>query len=277
MSSRWPLALGSERAMSANTNTRKNRMVLQGELLGSESELEATKAWQRAMEGVSARDFTIHGCLFQMQHCMGEANLKKRRLLELFRKTQRLPDYSRAADAVRRGWQRWVELDLGVRADDSKLKKLQAIARYELQHAPPEAQPQIFNSQSEIWKASADDGFSQKIAYALSHPAGTKDSTRDFARVLLHNWLTGFWWLMPLKSVAADFARIQGTSNDTGARQKIYDNLRQITSRRTEGHPGAYYSAGWNGCFYSTSPPLIHCFETNGKPLFSAEGRRLFR
>lgn len=258
--------------MSANANTGKRRMVLQAELLGNELELEAAKAVQRLCKGGSEGDF-----LFLMQHCMGEAYLKKRRLLGLFRKTQQLPDYNRAADAVRRGWQRWVELDLGARADDSDLKFRQAVTVYELQHAPPDAQPQILNSQSELLKASPDDGFRHKIAYAWSHPAGTKDSTRDFTRVVLHNWLTGFWWLMPLKNVAADFARIQGIPNDTEAQKRFYDNLRQLTSRRTEGKPGAYYSGGWNGCFYSTDPPLVEYIEADGRPTFTTEGRRLLK
>ena len=104
-----------------------------------------------------------------------------------------------------------------------------------------------------------------------------EESDNDFAQVLLHHWLTGLWWLMPLSAVGAEIARIQGKPDAGDMIRKFNQRLRKIRTRKPEDASGKFFSQGWNGCFHSTHPPLIDCIEENGCPLLNATGRRLLR
>jgi hypothetical protein len=243
---------------------------------------ELYEAVKRARNEVFGEDLckggAVHSWAFLASHYTSEKRLDKIGQLELFRKTQRLPDYQRAEDAIKRGWARWVELEFGISADQARdeLKIQQFFLLYELHGATfREARQRILKLGSVPCGKSAahgDDGFFQRLGDALDDGARKKNGEHDFNMSLLYNWLTSFWWLMPLKNVAEDMARIQGTP---GMAQKFNARIRQIKSRRVEGYRGAFYSAKWNGCFYSTSPPLIDFIDPAGKPSLNQTGRRL--
>lgn len=129
-----------------------------------------------------------------------------------------------------------------------------------------------------IEKSKENKEFSRILRHIKADPPRRREKGyRQFIHVLLANWLTAFWWLMPLKAVAGDMAENEGRPGDPEAIGRFYQNLRQITTRRTPPLPGAFFSAGWNGVFYSTSPPLIEWIENDGSPHLSAEWKRLLQ
>lgn len=240
--------------------------------------------WKRAHDeefGGGRKRGSLSRFAFLAHHYGGEKQLESVGQLELFRRTQRLPDYQRAEDAVRRGWGRWIELELGISADEANdpLKVAQFVLLYGLRHAKSrEARQQLLASSPIACGFSAgrgDDTFFISLGHVLDDPPPAQAAERDFTQVLLHNWLAGFWWLMPLNAVAHDIARIQGKPEDEKTIAGLYQRLRKIQSRRAESCPGAFFSGGWNGVFYSSQPPLIDCIEKAGRPLLNATGRRL--
>src|SRR6266508_3384188 len=147
--------------------------------------------------------------MFSAHQYLGVKRLEKKGLLELFYKTQRLPDYPRAEDAVRRGWGRWVELEFGISADQAKdgLKIRQFRMLYELRGTSTrEARQAVLRRHAVLGRSfeRGDDEFLIRLGRALGDSPRTEDDTNDFAQVMLHHWLTGFWWLMRLTAVGYD-------------------------------------------------------------------------
>lgn len=255
-------------------------MVLDDALSCEEGQAEWRRAWTEEFQS-GRKGGSCHRFAFLAHHYQGQKRLEKLGLLELFRRTERLPDYQRAEDGVRRGWGRWMELEFGIGVDEArdKLKIRQFVLLYQLHRAKSRASRQrILRGYSVPCGASAargDNGFFRKLGHALDDPPRAEDNTNDFAQVLLDGWLTRFWWLMPLKAVAQDMAGIQGEPDNGKLIARLHARLRQIKRRKAESGRGSFLSAGWSGCFYSANPPLIDCIEANGRPLFTAAGRRL--
>jgi hypothetical protein len=246
------------------------------------SDGEYAKACDQAFKeqfGDGCKDGSIHQQAFLTSLYAGLKRLETLGQLELFRKTCQLPDYSRAEDAVRRGWGHFMELEFGITSDKAKDKL--RIRQCQLLDAVRGASTHGARTRilRDFWKVCAgsakwgDTGFFRKLGHALGDAPRSKEGINDFAQVLLNNWLTSFWWLMPLKAVAQDMARIQGKPDDAKMITSFNTRLRQIRSRKVESRPGAFFSAGWNGCFYSTSPPLIDYIERDGRPVINAVGR----
>jgi hypothetical protein len=280
MSSRLPLR--SERAVITPANSGTKRLILQQDLEHQEFQELQHRAWADVFGTDSRKKGSIREFLFLASYYAGEERLKKAGLLEFFRKTQKLPDYRRAEDAIKRGWSKWVELEFGICADDNKnkLKIRQFVLLFELRGARSrdERQRILRGNRVECMASAAkgDDDFFRKLGRTLDDPGRTNYATHDFSQVLLHNWLTGFWWLMPLKPIAHEIARIQGEPDNVTLVEQFYNRLKKFTTRRSPGKKGSYFSADWNGCFYSTDPLLIGSLERDGSPLFSTAGRAMF-
>ena len=231
------------------------------------------RAWQE--EYGERRQGSVYHFAFLAHLYAGEADLEKRGLVGLFRKTQQLPDYRRAEDAVKRGWSHWVRQEFGIQKPTDELAVRQFMLLYDIRRAKSrETRRQILCRSSVPCSVSAkrgDDEFFRRLGRALEDtPRGATGAS--LMHVLLANWLTAFWWLMPLKAVASDMATVlEGQSVNT-----IFQNLRQVTTRRSPPRPGAFFSTGWNGVFYSADPPLIDFIQPDGSPFLNVFGRRLF-
>src|SRR5690349_16413786 len=84
----------------------------QGSLTLEETHAEFERAFRQEYENRprgSLSRFTFHAHFYA-----GEADLRKRGLLDLFRKSQTLPEYQRAQDAIRRGWSRWIQQEFSI-------------------------------------------------------------------------------------------------------------------------------------------------------------------
>ncbi len=203
-------------------------------------------------------------------------------LLQLYQKTRFLSDYRRdyrqAEAGVRRGWERWVELEYGAGQDavGDVLKFHQCLMLYKLRRAPlGEPRVRILREYATLCHDSADTGdtaFFRRLADALDEqpPGGGQYS---FVQMVLANWLTAFWWLLPLEAVADDIiradrpARLQSAESAKDyatQKQKILSALKHL--HRGRGQRGGYFSKGWTGCFYSARPPLIDWIEADGTP-----------
>jgi hypothetical protein len=247
-----------------------DRLVFDNVLSGDEDE-PFDRAWKDEYGDDGSKAGSIYRFAFLAHHYAGEKRLEKLGQLALFRKTQGLPDYAKAEKAVKRGWGKFMEQQYGIIASEAtdKLKFRQYQLLYQLRGSKTrEDRRNALRPFAEICEVSArraDDVFFRKLGNALTDAARTKENTNDLAEVLLSNWLTGFWWLMPLKAAANDLARLQGIGDDPSSIKKLYQCIRQITTR------------GWNDCFYSHSTLLIDCIERGGIPLLNAAGRRLIR
>jgi hypothetical protein len=197
----------------------------------------------------------------------------------LFRKTQSLPDYSRAEEAVKRGWGRWIELEFGLKPKEArdKLKIRQFLLLHSIRaEKSPERRREWLRSHAPTCFRSAlqrDDGLFRLLGKALADEPRKEMDTNDFTLVLLHNWLTRLWWIMPIKAVAVDFARLQRQADESAMIKKYNQRLWQTQTRATGG--GGYFSQGWIGVFYSSKPSLISCLEPDWTPVYTPEGGRL--
>jgi hypothetical protein len=270
----------NKQALNGIQSNRPGRLVVGRGL----SRDEVSQEWSRAFEEEfrnGRKKGTLYQYAFLAHYYSSEKRLEKLGLLKLFRKTQGLPDYARAEASVKRGWGCWMELEFGITEADAKdpLKIRQFLLLFQLRGAQSREQRQrILRAASIPCGASAargEDEFFQRLGNVLDGSPRREDEAYDFAQLLLHNWLTRFWWLMPLKAVAQDMARMQGEPDDTEMVGRLYARLRQIKTRKVPGRKGRFFSAGWNGCFYSTKPPLIDCIENNASPLLNSSGRRL--
>ena len=118
------LSLGSQ--LPARTPSRsKARLILDNVLTDDEAKAAYDRAWQEEFgtgHQTTRKGGSIYRYAFLQSYYMGEKRLEKLGQLELFRNTQRLPDYRRAEDAVKRGWGRWIELEFGIEPDQAKNK-----------------------------------------------------------------------------------------------------------------------------------------------------------
>lgn len=244
----------------------------------TEEEVDAAfdRAWREEIKP-GRKGGSINRFAFLAHHYAAEEGLKKRDRLDLFRKTQRLPDYRRAEDAVARGWERFMELKFGIKKEEAsdKLRIRQFLVLHRLRGAACREERQRILRSSKIpcgmSATRGDDEFFRRLGHALKEPPREEDETYDFAEYLLSFWLTGFWWLMPLVAVAEDMARRQGDLRTVG---RFNHRLKQYKSRTGK---GGFFTAGWGGCFYSTDPPLIERIETHGTIVPAIHGRRWFR
>jgi len=261
----------------------ETRLIADHVLSDEEAETAFDQAFKEEFGDRARKDGSIHRCAFLASQYAGEKRLEKLGQLELFRQTQKLPDYRRAEDAVRRGWAHFMALEfrMGAESAGDKLKIRQYLLLDTIRRTPSgEARRRVLGRFSKVGLASflvGDVGFLRMLGRTLDDPPRKKHDNYDTAQVLLRYWLTGFWWLMPLQAVAADMARIQGDPENVQLIGRFSYRLRQIVSRRSKGAPGASYSSGWNGCFYSSRPPLIGSIENDGRHVFTDVGRRLLK
>jgi hypothetical protein len=241
----------------------------------SEAELEGifNQVWKEEFRA-GRRDFDFCRYAFRAWLVAGEKDLERRGLLDLFHRTQRLPDYPRAEDAIKRGWANWAKQEFRM-GGPNEAKDYQAMHQrfllWGVRHdSTVEARRERIQRSSKLldWsRGEGDKEFFRKLRHDRAEPPCKREGHRDFIQVLLTRWLTAFWWLMPLKLVAYDMARAEGKANDAGAVNSRYQNLRQITTRRKPPVPGVYFSAGYNGVFYSTKPSLIKDIHPDGSPV----------
>jgi hypothetical protein len=239
------------------------------------SEGEATaargKAWEEVF-GKGRKDGSIHHFSFLAHKYLGERRLEKLGQLDLFRKTQQLPDYIEAENAVRSGWKYFNKVSYGVGEDEGsdKLKIRQCILLYELRSVSPTERQSCLERAGAVCLASAKRGdadFFVRLGRALSQVSDdgpNQEGPHEFAQLLLTHWLTSFLWLMPLKAAASFLAKIQGVANDQTEVDRINVRIRQATSRLP-----------WRPYFYSRRQPLIDCIEDDGSPILTAAGKRL--
>lgn len=267
--------------MKDGERNEAGRLICDHVLSDAEFAAVSDRAFKEEFGENGRKNGSHHRYAFLESYYAGEKRLEMLGKLELFRRTQRLPDYARAEDAIKRGWARFMESEFGISADEAgdKLKMRQNQMLYALRSAATrDARPQILRAFRIVCAESArcaDDHFFRKLGHALDDPPRIAKGTYDFPQVLLHHWLTGFWWLMPLKAVADDIARIQGCPNDNKKIKSFKQRLWQFKSRKPVNQARAFFSSGWTGCFYSTNPPLIDRINCDGTLLLNATGRRL--
>jgi len=245
-----------------------------------ETKAEWDRLWEEEFRG-GRRGGSISRYTFRAHLYLAEKDLAKSGQLDLFRQTQRLSDYPRAEDAIKRGWATWVhqECRIGPNEAADYLRLNQSLLLYGLRRDQRgKARQKRISCCSKLLaepEVRSDKDFLRKLRHVKADPGRKLDGYREFIHLLLANWIPAFWWLMPLKSVANDIARTEGKANDTEAVNRYYENLRQITTRKTPPSPGAFFSAGWNGVFYSSHPALIDWVEKDGSPHLSVHGTRL--
>jgi hypothetical protein len=231
---------------------------------------------ERDVYGSSERkDRSIYKFAFLAHHYAGERSLENSGQLAFFRKTQRLSDYRKAEEGVKRGWARWMKLRWGITpkdaADPFKTDQFRLLEQLRRAHSDSARQKELQRG-ADLCRESAarsDLDFFRRLANALTSECKPADDEFLFVQAVLANWLTGFWWLMPLKAVANAMAEIEG---QPGLGQKYYARLRKLKSRDGK---GGFFSSGWRGVFHSARPPLIGSVENNGQAVFTVAGRRL--
>jgi hypothetical protein len=251
-------------------------------LLAALSDAEAEAIWEQVWkeEFAPGKDYSLYRYLFRASHLTAERDLERRGLLDTFRRTQQLPDYPRAQDAIKRGWGNWAYQAAGIDAKaQRKYDSLhQHLLLYGLRRDQSSKARQERRRRSvkliEYSKAHGDSELLRKLRH-VADPSRKHEGYREFIQVLLTNWLPSFWWLMPMKLVAFDMARIDGRADDSETIGKRYQNLRQITTRRVPPSPGVFFSGGYNGVFYSTKPTLVKDVQSNGLPRFHDWAKRL--
>jgi hypothetical protein len=248
------------------------------------SQDEGKEIWDQVWKEEFARgqrSYSLCRYTFRAFFLTAEKDLEMRGQLALFRRTQRLPDYPRAEDAIKRGWATWLQQEFRIGPNEATdyLAMHQFLLLYGLRcDKSREARQERERRSSKLiaaCNARDDKEFFRRLRHVRAEPPRKREGYREFVQVLLANWLTSFWWLTPLKVVAYDMARIDGKANDSKAINNRYQNLRQITTRRKPPSPGAFFSAGYNGVFYSTKPPLVKDITPNGSPQFNYIGKRL--
>jgi hypothetical protein len=207
------------------------------------------------------RGVAIYRFTFRAHLCAAERDLEQRNELDLFRLTQRLPDYPRAEAAIERGWEMWLKQECRIgpseALDDLTLHQFLLLYGLRLDQSKEARQERISQCSNllEDSKARGDKEFFRKLRHAKAEKP-RQQNYRGFIHVLLANWLTAFWWLMPLLDVADDMLHSEGIRDDKAKLESYYQHLRQITTRRKQPVPGAGLSAGWNEVFYRSVPPL---------------------
>jgi hypothetical protein len=227
---------------------------------------------EREVYGASKReDRSIYKFAFLAHHYAGERSLENSGQLAFLRKAQRLSDYRKAEEGVKRGWARWMKLRWGITpkdaADPFKTDQFRLLEQLRRAHSDSARQKELQRG-ADLCRESAARGdlaFFRRLGSTLTSEGKPADDEFLFVQAVLANWLTGFWWLMPLKAVANEMAKIEGKPD---LEQKYYARLRKLKSRGSK-------VGGWRGVFHSASSPLIGSVENNGQLVLTVAGRRL--
>ena len=194
---------------------------------------------EREVFGSSERkNRSIYKFAFLAHHYAGERSLEISGQLDFFRKTQHLSDYRKAEESVKRGWARWMKLRWSIAPKDAtdpfKTDQFRLLDQLRRAHSDSARQKELRRGEDLCRESAArgDLAFFRRLGSTIASECKPADDEFLFVQTVLANWLTGFWWLMPLKAVANAMAEIEGKP---GLEQKYYARLRKLKSRGGKG------------------------------------------
>lgn len=246
-------------------------MIFDFILSPEEAEAARVAAWETTYGPVG--DKSIINFSMRFSAAVGEKGMEKLGCLELLRRAQKLPEFRRAEDGIRKGWALWLERHCGIGpesvTDKAVMRKELFVRQLRGMSAREEKEAAIRSSPVIQMLMAEDRQFRRKVIVAKSKPSRGPDDAFEFLELLLTRWLCGFFWTMPPENVARHIAEVQlPTPEDRkhvtqSAVDKFHQRLRQARTRH------------WEEVFITSTPHLVEFIDFEGRPVLTRLGRSM--